>query len=283
MFATQTGVCYDKSTQQRRGTIGLKALRALGALLISLALGTGAAAAAVGQAQLPLDATDSQGAMVDSTPLGSYVADALREAAETDFAFVPSGLLGLNLPAGSVDEQTLAQSLPRDETVYRFSLTGAQLEQVLLHACSHLTLDEKECLDRAASKWDGFLQLSGLEVIYNVPALPERRLYDAERGGEALALDDTVYTAAAPASFFTDYGYDVPEPEEDAVGQLRQIVSERIAREGVTELPARRIILYGARENEIISSIPPVLAVFVVILMVAFNGRKWRRKADFER
>ena len=75
----------------------------------------------------------------------------------------------------------------------------------------------------------------------------------------------------------------VPEPEEDAVGQLRQIVSERIAREGVTELPARRIILYGARENEIISSIPPVLAVFVVIMMVAFNGRKWRRKADFER
>ena len=236
----------------------------------------------IGQAQLQLDATDSQGAMVDSTPLGSYAADALREAAGTDFAFLPSGLLGLNLPAGDVDETVIAQSFPRDETVYTFTLTGEQLEGILLHACSHLTLGEDECLDRAASKWDGFLQLSGLEVIYNVPATAEQRLYEANHDGEPLALDGTVYTAAAPASFFTDYGFDAPEPERE-VGQLRELVAARIAREGVTEEPARRIILYGARENEIISRIPPVLAVFVVILMVAFNGRKWRRKADFER
>lgn len=261
-------------------------LPALWAALFSALLAAPALAASPAQSQLMLKATGDDGYICHSTGLGSYAADALRQAANADLAFLPSGLLGLNLPAGVVDEAVLAESFPLDEPVYAVTLTAPQLRATLETACSRLALDETERLDREASRWDGFLQLSGLKVIYNVSALPGSRLWSAQReDGGALDLDDpqTTYTAAVPQSFLEGgYGYPAPEVREE-IGTLRQLVGARISAEGIAREPERRIILYGARENEIISYFPPGLIIFAVVLMALFSGRKWRRSATFER
>lgn len=261
--------------------------RILTALALAAALTVPALAADVGQSQQLLKATDDDGYTCQATSLGSYVADTLR-AAGTDFAFLPSGLLGLNLQAGTVTDESLALSLPDDEPVFVLSVTAGQLRQLLTLSASRLVLDETEHLDRAASQWGGFLQMSGLHVTYNVPALPEKRIWSVQLPDRAeLDLDSgQSFTAAVPASMLDGtYGYGaILSPSDQEIGTLRQLVARRIAEEGVTQEPeGRRVTLYGARENEIIDYFSPVLIVLVVLIMAVFGGHKWRRSADFER
>lgn len=256
-------------------------------LLLSAVLTIPALAAGGGQVQTILRATDDDGYICKETSLGSYAADTLRQAAGTDFAMLPSGLLGLNLQAGIADETAIAQSFPQDETVYVVSLTPVQLGEILEHACARLTLNETEHLDKAASQWGGFLQLSGLHVIYNVSSPVGQRLYSVKLDDAVeldLTDDSTRYTAAVTASVLDGtYGYPALTAERE-VGTLRELVTERIAAEGVSEEPSgKRIILYGARENEIISYFSPVFIIFVIVLMAFFGGHKWRRAANFER
>lgn len=87
--------------------------RVLTALILAVLLVSPASATGPGQSQTILKATDDDGFVCQSTSLGNYVTDTLRLAAGTDFAFLPSGLMGLNLPAGTVDCSALELSLPR--------------------------------------------------------------------------------------------------------------------------------------------------------------------------
>ena len=256
--------------------------------VLLFALPAAASSPVIGQSQTLLQATEEgyPGACRDVT-LGSYVADTMRLAASTDFAFLPTDLLGLNLPAGAVDENALAQSLPRDETVFTVTLTAAQITELLEVAAAPLALDETESLDRDVSIWGGFLQISGLYVIYDVPAPVGERVYEINFP-ESFQSDFTdpslTYTAAVPQSML-DGTYSFPSltPEEE-VGTLRELTGARIAAEGITREPdTNRILLYGARENEIIDTFPPMLIVFVILLFSFFGGHKWRRSVNFER
>lgn len=262
--------------------------RIISAFLAVFLLTLPALAAAPGQSQVLLRATeDGEAGACRDVSLGSYAADTMRLAVGTDFAFLPTGLLGLNLQAGAVDGDTLALSLPEDEPVYVVSLTPALLKELLEASAAPLCLDETEHLDRGVSQWDGFLQLSGLHVVYNVPSLPGNKVYEAklDDGSEVDFSDNTtVYTAAVTRSVLDGtYGYPVMEPEAE-VGSLRALTARRIADEGIAQEPDdRRIILYGAYENNIINAIPPMLIVFVILLFAFFGGHKWRRKLNFER
>ena len=258
----------------------------LSALL--LALPAFASAPVIGQSQILLRASeeDHPGACRDVT-LGSFVADTMRLAAGTDFAFLPSGLLGLNLPAGPVDETVLAQSLPRDERVFVVTLTAPQLKALLETAAAPFALDETESLDRDASTWDGFLQISGFYLIYDVPAPTGQRVYELKLpdSSEPDLTDPTLtFTAAVTESMLDGtYGFPALTPGQE-VGTLRELTGARIAAEGITREPdTNRILLYGARENEIIDSFPPLLIVFVILLFSFFGGHKWRRSVNFER
>ena len=257
------------------------------ALLAVFLLVTPALASAPGRSQVVLQATEEDGFVCADVSLGSYAADTIRHAAGTDFSLLPSNLLGLNLQPGAITGEALAQSFPRNEPIYVISHTPALLREYLEVSASTLTLDKEESLDREASDWGGFLQVSGLKVIYDVPAPVGDRVYEVTlNDGTELDLTDskTVFTAAVPACLLDGTcGYPSLTPERE-VGLLRDLVAERIAEEGVTEAPdTRRIILYGARQNEIVDYFPPGLIVLVVLIFVFFGGHKWRRALNFER
>ena len=270
---------------------GVTLKRMITVLILVILLSSSVSASGPGLSEYILKATDDDGYVFRSTSLGNYVTDTIRQAAGTDFAFLPSDLMGLNLAAGTVDNAGLELSLPRDEPVYIVSITVPQLRQVLELSCSHLTLDATEQIDEAASAWGGFLQLSGLRVTYNVPALVGARVYsvmDMDRQELDLTDGDTIYTAAVPASMLEgSYGYErylSADAARLSVGTLRQLVAQRIDAEGISQQwEDRRITLDGARENEIIDYFPPYLILFVVVLFAVFGGYKWRRSANFER
>jgi 2',3'-cyclic-nucleotide 2'-phosphodiesterase (5'-nucleotidase family) len=85
------------------------------------------------------------------------VADAIREAASTEIAFVNAGVLRAHLLAGPITNIIVNQLNPFDNPLKKFQLSGAALKLILEHSAA------ASCLD------DGrFLQVSGLSFTFDL-------------------------------------------------------------------------------------------------------------------
>lgn len=114
--------------------------------------------------------------------VGNLLADALAAAAATDIAFVHSGSLRKDLPAGDVRLVDILDTYPFVDDVIVKEMNGEQI---------HRALEQSFTLER------GLLQVSGLSVIYDLTQPEGRRLISVERDGAALSETD-YYSAAAP-------------------------------------------------------------------------------------
>jgi len=90
-------------------------------------------------------------------PLGDFVADALRKASEAEAAFINGGALRAGLPAGDVTGRDLYACLPFFDSLTTVLLTGEQI-QALLDRCASMSREDPP---------GGFLQVSGVEVVYD--------------------------------------------------------------------------------------------------------------------
>lgn len=111
-------------------------------------------------------------------------ADALREAAGADAAFLAAGMV-----RDTFDPSDLSTILryPSDEVAV-VNLRGSQIRQALERSVS-----------LAPSPSDSFLQLSGLEATYSRSARPEARIQSVSVG--PTRLDDArTYTVAMPGT-----------------------------------------------------------------------------------
>jgi 2',3'-cyclic-nucleotide 2'-phosphodiesterase (5'-nucleotidase family) len=89
----------------------------------------------------------------EESDLGSLMADILRDHGVTDIAFVHSGGIRADLPAGPVTREDLLDAFPFIDFVYILNMTGAQILDVL---------EQSFTLER------GVLQVSGLEVEFDL-------------------------------------------------------------------------------------------------------------------
>lgn len=89
----------------------------------------------------------------EESDLGNLFADILRAHGSTDIAFVHSGGIRADLPAGPVTREELLDAFPFIDFVYIVSMTGEQILNVL---------EQSFTLER------GVLQVSGLRVEYDV-------------------------------------------------------------------------------------------------------------------
>lgn len=122
-----------------------------------VALNVAAQSAAKDRVQLET-ALDSQGIGHQETTLGDVVADAVRQTGRADIALVAADdVTEASFPAGSVAPKSLVATLryAQDvtDTVVVLDLTGAQIRKVIERSVS-----------RAPQPFDGFLQVSGLQV-----------------------------------------------------------------------------------------------------------------------
>ena len=107
-------------------------------------------------------ALSASGVSSRETSLGNLIADAVRQTGHTQIALIPADEIDSNaqIPAGKVEIGTIVATLryaadPSD-TVVILNLTGAQLLKVAERSVS-----------RAPQPFDGFLQISGLQIRYN--------------------------------------------------------------------------------------------------------------------
>lgn len=107
----------------------------------------------VASLQAPLQGTGSR---QRPTPLGSLVADALREASGADAAFINGGAIRGDLPSGDITGRELMEALPFQDTLRTVRIKGQAMRALLDRCASHA----------AAGPWGGYLQLSGISTVY---------------------------------------------------------------------------------------------------------------------
>lgn len=140
--------------------------------------------------QVQVQATlDGAGSGIKETNLGDLVADAVRQTGGADLALVPADEIGdSSVPAGSVPVSTLVHTLhyadDASDTVVVLNLTGAQIMKAVERGVS-----------RNPQAFNGFLQVSGIQVHYDANAPEGKRVGLVETGGGAISPSKTYKVA----------------------------------------------------------------------------------------
>ena len=222
-----------------------------------------------------LIAVESQNSQSGECSLGDAVTDAVRRYLKSDVAIVCGGDLVNNLPAGDVTWDALRSVFAEDRHLATATVTIRQLREILEAGLSRVVMDESERIDAQASMHEGFPQISGFTLFFEVSAPPGERVYEVIMGNESLDLDDDTKTVVlAATSFMLEGGYGMPKVEPIARSELTLVdVMARYMNDGMGEYQntGERIRSMGTA-NVLVSGL---LVVCVIIGAVALS---WLRK-----
>jgi 2',3'-cyclic-nucleotide 2'-phosphodiesterase/3'-nucleotidase len=125
-----------------------------------------------------------------SSVLGNWASDVTRSAVKADVGFQNNGGLRINIPQGNVTVDTMWQFMPFDNTIYKLSMTKAQL---------------KEVLEQAVADNSKGLQVSGIKFTYDSNLPSGQRVKDITRE-DGTAINDTENLSVAVPDFVAQGG-----------------------------------------------------------------------------
>lgn len=181
----------------------------------------------VGRTAVPLEAHGSK-LRTGETNIGDFVADLMRERMGSDVALLNGGGIRTNrtVPAGPLTQRDVQGLLPFTNVVLKLEMSGRALRQALEHG-----------LAQADHEGGGFLQVSGVRLVWDQHRPAGGRIVSAAVGGTALT-GDGVYTVAVPGYLvrggdgFTQFAGARVLVDEASGPQLTQLVLDAIARRG---------------------------------------------------
>lgn len=148
---------------------------------------------------------------IEESDIGNLFADIFVEATGADIGFVHGGSLRKDLPQGDILLVDILDAYPFVDPVNVKEMSGDQIRRALEQS---LTFER------------GMLQLSGLEVIYDLNQPKYQRIVSLKHNGQDVS-DDALFSVAAPG-FLTEGGdlYDsFPETEVlRDVGKVADVV-----------------------------------------------------------
>ena len=220
--------------------------------------------------------------------LGSVCADAFRACAEADIALVNVGDLGDDLIQGEVTAQDISDVLPFDRELAVARVTPRQLYGLLEHAVSEVVLDmETEYVDEEASLFDGFCQISGITLRYDVSAPVGQRIMEIKLsdGTPLSPEDETTLLILCGSRFMFEGGYGFPEIQAELLSctQAEALADHVSAHRALPTEEQERIVFVGARQTAFLGVIPRELifiAAFLLCVLLALNGTKLKRYRD---
>ena len=163
---------------------------------------------------------------IEESDIGNLFADAFVDATGADIGFLPGGSLRKDLPKGDIRLVDILDSYPFMDDVNVKELTGSQILRALEQS---LTFER------------GILQLSGLQMIYDLSQPKYQRIVSLTHDGQ-LVKDTDRFTVAAP-SFLTEGGdlYDsFPESELiRSVGKVSDVMISYFQEQDVVSVPER--------------------------------------------
>ncbi len=246
--------------------------------------------AVAGQGMNTYYGTESQDCLSSETAIGDLCADAARWASGADIAILCSGDIGGNLIGGDITYGDCSRVFYDDKSLAVVEITPAQLKDLLETGVAHMTMDEEQMIDREASAWGGFPQISGFEFSYDVAAMVGNRVHEIRLDGVVLDLTDvtTPLKLCATADMLSGgWSYrDMGGGEE--VGMtlseaLFYYIQEQETITPPTEL--QRITPRGSKDDSLWNNLKVTPLLLVIAILVFAGGRKWRYKQyhDFNR
>ena len=163
---------------------------------------------------------------IEESDVGHLFADAFLSIAGTDVAFIHSGSLRKDLPGGEVRVVDLLDTYPFVDDVIVKEMSGEQLRRAFEQSFS---------LER------GLLQVSGLEVTYDLTRPVGQRLVSLKRDG--IDIDDGDRLLVAAPGFLAEGGdlYDMfaEAPAIRSVGKVSDVIAAYIRGQDVVAVPSR--------------------------------------------
>lgn len=125
-----------------------------------------------------------------SSVLGDWASDATRNAVKADVGFQNNGGLRIDIPQGDITVGTMWQFMPFDNTIYKLSMTKADL---------------KEALEQAVADNSKGLQVSGIKFTYD-SKLPSGQRVVSITKEDGSAISDTEKLSVAVPDFVAQGG-----------------------------------------------------------------------------
>ncbi len=163
---------------------------------------------------------------IEESDVGNLFADVIREAAGTQLSFIHAGSLRKDIPKGDLTRADLLDVYPFVDAVMRFTITGAQLRDIL---------------EQSLSQERGLMQISGFTTGYDYTRPLGQRLVFMRYEGRDIKPEDS-FTAAAPG--FLAEGGDLftmfaESGKQTRVGTVADIITAYFAR-GDIVLPPKQ-------------------------------------------
>lgn len=214
--------------------------------------------------------------------MGDLTADAVRIVCGTDVAVVHGGVFASNLQSGELSEEDFSLYFMEDPEICTVSICAAELYAMMENSVSHIVQRDTGDIDRENSEFDGYLQVSGVSMIWDLSAPVGERVVSITGGNDQL-LDredeKTMLTLAAPREVLNgEYGYQAAGASRiDSMGlTLWQCVSSYWSELGELPVPeGGRIYVRAANQNRIIDRFPLPLILGAIVLVLLFNAPKY--------
>jgi 2',3'-cyclic-nucleotide 2'-phosphodiesterase (5'-nucleotidase family) len=163
---------------------------------------------------------------VEESDVGNLFADIFVHASKADVGLVHGGSLRKDLPEGEILLVDILDTYPFVDELVVLKMTGAQVRRVLEQS---LTLER------------GLLQVSGIEIFYDLSKPERERLVSMERKGRAIAPEDELEVAVS--GFLAEGGdlYDAfPEGTKlRTLGKVSDVVVDYFRSRDIVEVPRR--------------------------------------------
>ncbi len=228
---------------------------------------------------------------VDSTTgqfsLGSATADAMRLLAKTDIAIYNGGELYRNILSGPVTWGTIKSAYTTQQQLGVASITPKDLYEILEYGFSYIQLNAAEQIDHSNSSFDGFPQISGFSVEYDVSALPFERIRKiALSDGRTLDRNDdaTIITLSA-TTYMLKGGYEYPAVEYTTLEATQAEALAEYINSGISEKYADetgyRQKAVGTDDNRFIVTTTERFVLLVSVVGIGFiiSMSTWRKYA----
>lgn len=226
------------------------------------------------------------GSLTDDSGLGAALADSAAFACGTNFALVNGGDLAGNLSPGILTYGEICFALAADRPLVVCEVTVSQLKTMLELCLSHITVAPATLsIDREASSFAGFPQVSGLTVKYDASAPSGQRVVALKTDtGELDLSDNTTRFTLACTDHLLQGGYgELPfSPAYTAAGLTEsEALASYIHAGGMNadHTTSDRITVIGVTDNTIIDQLGIRGSILPVCLLAAvlLGFRHYRR------
>ena len=232
---------------------------------------------------------ESVNALSSETQIGDLCADAARAVTGADIAILNSGDIGGNLPGGDIPYSECCRVFNDDRTLATVTVSPAQLRDILEIGVSRIVLTEDELIDRDASAWGGFPQISGFEFDYDVGGAVGGRIHEMRIDGVILDPNDTASQLTLCATEYMlsgGWGYGDLGGGTPVELTLSEALFRYVEREGTVSPAAEleRIDSRGSKDDDIWRNlkVTPLLLLIALLIYGGGRARHFRKYEDLE-